>query len=117
VDFRLFLAAEMLSVVSRNFFSSETHVIDPSLVWREKDKVRSERNGGARRQTLNDTAEIVNEKLFPQPGNCSIVLAGGMQRIRVITGSTEAAENGIDTRPPAFEMPYVHVDNRVRFRV
>src|SRR5262249_39290023 len=118
VDFRLLsLAAEMLSVVSRDFFSSETHVIDPPLVWREKNKIRRKWDSGPRRKTLNDTAEIVNEKLLPQPGDCPIVLTGGMQRIRVVTGPTEAAENRVDTRPPAFEISNVHIDNRVRFRV
>src|SRR5262245_45473071 len=94
MDFRLSLAAEMLFIVSRDFFSSETHVIDPSLVRREKNKIRRERNSCARCKTLNDTAEVVNEKLLPQPGDCPIVLTGGMQRIRIVTGSTEAAENG-----------------------
>jgi hypothetical protein len=43
------MTAEMPSVVSRDFFSSETHVIDPPLVRREKNKIRRERNSGARR--------------------------------------------------------------------
>src|SRR5262245_16829855 len=117
VDCRLILAAEVLSVISRDLFSSETHIVDPSLVWREKNEIRRERNSRAWRETLNDTAEIVNEKLFPQPGNCPIVLAGGMQHVGVIAGSTESAENCIDTRPAASEMPDINVDDRVGFRV
>src|SRR5262245_8907642 len=117
VDCRLSLAAEMFSEISRDLFSSETHLVDPSLVWREKYEVCRERDCSSRLEALNDTTEIMNEKLLPQPGDGLIVLAGGMKSVWVIAGSTEAAEDRIDTRPSPFEMTDVHVDNRICFRV
>src|SRR5215510_902023 len=117
VDCRLSLASEMFSVVSRDLFSSETCLVDPSLVWREKYEVCRERDRSSRLETLNDTTEIMNEKLLPQPCDGLIVLAGGVKSVWVVAGSTEAAEDHIDTRPSPFEMADVHVNNRIRFRV
>src|SRR5262249_32889156 len=117
VDCRLSLAAEMFSVVSRDLFSSETHLVDPSLVWREKYEVCRERDSRSRPETLNDTTEIMNEKLLPQSGDGLIVLAGGVKSVWVVAGPTEAAEDRVDTRPSPFEMTDVHVNNRIGFRV
>src|SRR5262249_24290146 len=117
VNCRLSLAAEMFSEISRELFSSETHLVDPSLVWREKYEVCRERDSSSRLETLNDTTEIMNEKLLPQPGDGLIVLGGGVKSVWVIAGPTEAAEDRVDPRPSPFEMAELHVNNRIGFRV